>query len=391
MVKASIVIPTYNRADFIQQTIQSVLDQTYKDFEIIIIDDGSKDNTKQIVEDCIKKTPDKISYFFQENKGVSAARNFGIDKSKGEFIVFLDSDDVLLPNCFELQRKAFDENPYTGLVYGKRSLIDKEGNIIKKDFSNKKFKSGYIFDDLLFGSCMVPCTVMVKRDCLKTVGYYDESISGGEDWELYLRICKKYPVIFIDSVIANYRYHGNNSIFDSEKMFNNILQILNKHKGWFNDKIHKSHFYNEYGWELLQKGNIKKGEELILRSLILQPEQLISQDTYRKWIFNCIPFEDRTIKLVLSKLEDSMQQIIKIINKFYAIKINYNSKKKAYATMAKVMGLYFYLARDFYNARKCYLSALRAYPIVLIEKEALFTMAKSLFPEKLFKLIKVTK
>lgn len=389
MFKVSVIIPTYNRADFIGETIESVLKQTYKYFEIIVVDDGSSDNTRSIVEDYITKNPDKIKYFYQDNQGVSAARNAGITRSSGELLYFLDSDDLLIPGCFLLQTKAFDGNPNAGLIYGKTSLVDRNGETIRKIFFNRKHRSGNIFEDLLFGSFIHTCASMFRRECLNRVGYFDETIHGSEDWDIYLRICKSYDVLFIDQVIAEYRYHDANTVNNTEKMLNFTLKVIDKHKTWFDDKKHRSYFYNEYGWEFIQKGDTQNGEELILKSLKLRPEQLLEPKTYERWIFSYVPFEERHISRVLSNLEESRAIIFNLMRKFYDSHdvpgMVYKSKRKSYAIMDKMFGLYFYLAGDRLRSIKCYMAAMVKCPFILVEKNAFLTLVKDLIPIALLK------
>jgi len=391
MPRVSVIIPTYNRAKYISEAIGSIMSQTYNDYEIIVVDDGSTDNTKEV----LKKYKEKIKYVCQKNQGSAAARNRGVKESRGEFIAFVDSDDLLMPRCFELQVQALEKNPQAAFAYGKSGLVDEGGRCIKKIFSTKKRRSGNIFEDLLFGSCIRTDTAMFRKACFNDIGGYDKSLLRAQDWDMYLRMCKKYEVVFIDEVVAQYRYHGSNSVRDTEMLLNFVLKIMNKHKGCFKDHPHRSHIYSEYGWEFIQKGRKERGKELILESLKLDPEQLFNPQVYQKWIFGYVPFEKRNNEAIFSTLVSSKSLILELMDEFYSLPDlrpkMLCGKKRAYAVMEKVFGMYYYLSRNNLRALKSYMSALVLHPASLAEKEASFTMLKSLIPNVIFRLFEKEK
>ena len=180
MPKVSVIIPTYNRAHLIGRSIQSVLNQTYQDFEIIIVDDGSTDDT----EDVIRNFNDsRIIYIrHKENKGPSAARNTGIKASKGEFIAFQDSDDEWFPEKLDKQIEAFEMNPGFGIIYTDMLRIDKEGAI--KYWHSPTVSHGQIInpntmDYQVMGLGII--STLIKRECFNKVGYFDENYPRLED------------------------------------------------------------------------------------------------------------------------------------------------------------------------------------------------------------------
>ncbi|MEA3223996.1 MAG: glycosyltransferase family A protein, partial [Thermodesulfobacteriota bacterium] len=166
MMNVSVVIPVYNGANFIAQTIQSALDQTLQGREVIVINDGSTDNSdKEIL-----KFRDGIVYIKQENKGVSAARNIGIQRAKGEYIAFLDQDDVFLPNKLEKLASFLDQYPGYGMVYSSISRIDGDGNLL----AAKKIPthSGDIFPQLFMKCYIAPSMVMCRKQTLLDAGLF---------------------------------------------------------------------------------------------------------------------------------------------------------------------------------------------------------------------------
>lgn len=198
----SVIIPTYNYAEYITKAINSVLEQTYKNFEIIIIDDGSTDNTKEIIENYIKKYPDKIKYFFQRNRGCEVACNKGIRESQGSYIALLGADDIWLPEKLKIQINLFDEDSDIGFIHTNHDLFTDEGRMINFKFGvkSKKFLSGYIFPYLLRECFIRGSTVIVKKECLNEIGLFDETLS--DDYELWLRISRKYRAGYIDKPLV---------------------------------------------------------------------------------------------------------------------------------------------------------------------------------------------
>jgi len=204
-MKVSVIIPTYNREQLLKETINAIQNQTFKDFEIIIVDNYSKDNTKKLVDSYKDQ---RLSYFKNQNNGIVAVnRNFGIKKSKGEYIAFCDDDDLWLPDKLEKQLMEFTSDKKLGLVCTNGFSFSEVG-IHKRLLKPKdKFIS---FKQLLFENTIVSCSVMVKNKVLKDVGLFDEShdVLTGEDYELWLRVANKYKIKQIGDFLVKYRVHA---------------------------------------------------------------------------------------------------------------------------------------------------------------------------------------
>jgi len=226
--KVSVIIPTYNRADLLPRAIDSVLNQTFKDFELIIVDDGSTDNTKEIVKEYQKKD-ERIKYIWQENSGGPAKpKNTGIKNSQGEYIAFLDSDDEWLPEKLEKQLKLLGSSNTLGFVSCNALIID-ENNNRKEKYNSPKNKN---FVSLLEGNKIWSCSsVIVKKDIFERLGFFDENLNFGEDWEMWLRIAKRYNFDFVYEPLIKYYLHQNNisSIETNFKKIKNFEQILKRH------------------------------------------------------------------------------------------------------------------------------------------------------------------
>src|SRR5688500_4023597 len=233
---ASVIIPTYNRAHIVADTIRSVLEQTYRPLEVIVIDDGSSDDTRRIVEGF--GTP--VRYFHQPNAGVSAARNHGFRRARGEFIALLDSDDRWHPWKLARQVDVLRRHPEVGMVWTDMSAVNDKGEVIHRAYLRMFYGSyrfiriedicrriddsgaapgppenaaaaapvyeGDIFSPMLLGNLIHTSTVLLRRDRLKLVGGFDESLRfSGEDYEFHLRTCYYGPVAFLAAPSTLYR------------------------------------------------------------------------------------------------------------------------------------------------------------------------------------------
>lgn len=225
MSKVSVIIPTYNRARFIKEALDSAIKQTYKDIEIIVVDDGSIDDTKDILSQYIKKYPDRVMYFYQKNKGVSYARNLGIRKARGEYIAFLDSDDIWLQNKLEEQIREIKKNIEYGLVCSYVEMIDESGAEIFKILPGSY---GSNIKDVFLNDIIITPTVLTKKSCLLEVGGFNEQLIVGEDYDLWLRIVTKYKFFMIPEILARVRRHKNRLSESVELQYKNHLKIYIK-------------------------------------------------------------------------------------------------------------------------------------------------------------------
>jgi glycosyltransferase involved in cell wall biosynthesis len=206
--KVSVILPCYNGARWISQAIESILAQTYKDFELIIIDDGSTDNSREIISSYLYD--ERVRYIYQEHKGFSAALNRGIRESRGEFIGFLGQDDLYMPNKLQIQVKYFNVHKDVNLVHSNYCFIDSSGRIIGVSnikipkFSSRRKLIEYIFINNFIGFE----TVLVKRRCFDEVGLFDERMAGFSDHDMWLRIAGEFNIAYINSVLVKKREHG---------------------------------------------------------------------------------------------------------------------------------------------------------------------------------------
>ena len=188
----TVIIPTYNRGWIIKEAIDSVLNQDFRDYELIVVDDGSSDNTQEILG-AYGKT---LAVFQQPNKGVSGARNSGIAAASGQLVAFLDSDDLWLPGKLSSQVKFFEENA-DAVINQTQEIWIRNGVRVNPKNRHHKF-SGMIFERSLALCLVSPSAVMIRKSLFDTVGVFDERLPACEDYDLWLRVSCRYPVHLID-------------------------------------------------------------------------------------------------------------------------------------------------------------------------------------------------
>jgi glycosyltransferase involved in cell wall biosynthesis len=217
----SIIIPTYNRADFIKTTLESVLNQSYQNFEIMVVDDGSTDHTADIIQSI---SSDKIHYFQKKNGERGAARNFGILKAQGDYITFLDSDDVLYPNHFAEATRLITENQNPAIVHLGYEMKTPEGNILSQNNQRK----GNLNERLLDGNHLSCAGVFVKNEVIKANLFNeDRAMAGSEDWELWLRLAAQFPIIYSNTITSAIINHENRSVLniDEQKLVKRLYLV----------------------------------------------------------------------------------------------------------------------------------------------------------------------
>jgi len=223
MPTVSIIVPAYNQCRYLGDAIRSALAQTHADHEVMVVDDGSTDDTAVV---CRSFTDSRVRYVWQENRGLSAARNTGIREARGDFLSFLDSDDLFLPEKLELLLGAFERDPGLGLVAGQAVLIDRHGQRI-----------GEVFDrplpdeptDLLLGNPLHVGSVLLRRGWQERVGLFDESLRSYEDWDMWLRLARAgCRMGWVAQPVSLYRFHQDQMTRIGPQMTAATFAVLDK-------------------------------------------------------------------------------------------------------------------------------------------------------------------
>jgi glycosyltransferase involved in cell wall biosynthesis len=220
----SVVVTCYNQASYLGEAIGSVLSQTYRDFEVFVVDDGSTDNTSVIAGSYAG-----LQYVRRENGGVAAARNFGLGLAAGDYIVFLDGDDRLLPDALMIGVDNLSERPECAFTFGFCKHISADGSPIPSGKQNCEDLDNY--EALLRGNCLwMPAMVMYRRTALESVGGFDTAADHACDFDLYLRLTRDFPVSCHGEYVAEWRQHDSNTSNKSDHMLRCALTAYRAQK-----------------------------------------------------------------------------------------------------------------------------------------------------------------
>ena len=203
-MRVSVVVPAYNRADLVGETIDSVLAQTLPDFELIVVDDGSTDHTPAVLA---RYNDPRLRVIRQANMGISGALNTGFRAARGEFAIMLGSDDRFRPACLARLVAEADRRPDAVLVYGRAQAIDLHGAPLPHITGAPEPYPGQTQLSALYGDFVSTITALIRRSALEQVGLCDETLRGNEDWDLWIRLAAVGPFVFVDEVLAEFRVH----------------------------------------------------------------------------------------------------------------------------------------------------------------------------------------
>jgi glycosyltransferase involved in cell wall biosynthesis len=218
----SVIIPCYNHGHYLQAAIESVLQQTHSAVEIIVVDDGSTDNTKQVAHGYAQ-----VKYIWQKNKGLSASRNTGIRNCSGNWVIFLDADDWLYPDAIATNLHYLQQNKQAAFVSGSYDIVNEATNIIAE--CKIEINANHYQHFLYYNYVGMISTVLYRRWIFDEF-LFDETLKACEDYDLYLKIARKYPVNHHTEKIAAYRKHSLNMSLDFDVMLSSALSVLHRQK-----------------------------------------------------------------------------------------------------------------------------------------------------------------
>jgi glycosyltransferase involved in cell wall biosynthesis len=219
--EVSVVIVCYNQAAYLLDAVRSVAGQTWRGFEIVVVDDGSTDNTAEIAHGF-----PEAHYVHQSNRGLAAARNTGLRMSRGRYVVFLDADDLLLPDALEAGISCFREHPASGFVFGRFLKLHTDGSITAAASHVGNFSTDHYSYFLQRNVVEMHATVMYSREVLNSLGGFNEGLQACEDYDVYLRIARHWEVNQHAAFVAEYRQHATNMSWDNVFMLRSVLRVL---------------------------------------------------------------------------------------------------------------------------------------------------------------------
>ena len=325
MPQISVVIPVYNGERTIEETIASVLAQTFTDFELIIINDGSQDNTVEVIQKIIQETADpRIKLYSYSNAGLAASRNRGITKAEGEYISFLDADDLWTKDKLASQYQALQTYPQAAVAYSGTDWIDEAGNFLKH--SSPPSISGDIYGVLLLSNIVGSgSNALIKRDVLSITGGFDESLKASEDWDFLIRLAAKYQFIRIDAPQILYRQSPNSMSSKLSYQEQETIKVIRKafrqappHLQYLKRiSLSNTYIYLTYksteGFPSYQQGI--KGLELFFKLLVNYPTILRYSVTWQILIriFMVMFLSNKKIQRILNRFP-SLQRVHYFLN-----------------------------------------------------------------------------
>ena len=242
MPRVSIIIPTYNCGDYLGRAIDSVCAQTYKDYEILLVDDGSTDDTKDVVMQYGRK----VAYLYQQNRGVSAARNHAISKASGELLAYLDADDMWYPEKLERQVAFLDTHQECGLVHSEISVINDQDEVLHARFNQETKRpvpQGYCIPALLRRSHIQTLTVVERQKCFDSVGGFDERLPIVQDYLHWIMIAAEgYGIGYLAEPLGKYRWRTGSLMGNSTRLLEDYVQL-------YNILLHEKRFASRHGEE----------------------------------------------------------------------------------------------------------------------------------------------
>ena len=342
----SIVIPCYNRAHIVRERIDSVLAQTYRNFEVILIDDGSTDNTREAVSTYEDR---RIRYFYKANGGLSAARNSGLDSARGEFVAFLDSDDVWQPWKLSAQVEIFRRHPDVGLIWSDMSTFETLGEILAERhirayysaygvadfdhtqtagvvgdllpvggapaaFADCRYYVADVFNHMFSGNLVHPSTAIVRRERLRQSGPFEPEVTGhgAEDYHFYFRICSHGPVGFLDAPTTLYRVHSAqlstcNRLHEARGNLNVMNHWMKRLPPTIPPVVLRRSLASSHAWlglEELNAGNARVATHHLWQSLRLHRRQ---PSTMRLFVVSLIP---RRVASVMRTVKGGLHTVL---------------------------------------------------------------------------------
>jgi glycosyltransferase involved in cell wall biosynthesis len=277
----SVILPSFNYAQYLQFAVQGVLSQKYSDLELIIVDDCSGDGSREIAEEWKRLDDRVVTIFHTKNRGLACTRNTGLKASSGKFIALCDSDDIWLPNKLEIQLEHFRCNEQVGIVHSEASIIDGAGALTGQRFSSlfhlkNQVTSGNLFSELCRRNFLCVPSVILRREALEYAGGFDECLRSLEDWVCWTKVSRKYLFKYVEEPLVQYRMHGASLSHNSKGMATNRIKAICVLLEALSDISSRplATMYYSLGMSYLELGQAREAVSAFAKSLAAHPVQL---------------------------------------------------------------------------------------------------------------------
>lgn len=385
MNKVSVIIPNYNNAHYLGNAIQSVLRQSFTDYEIIVVDDGSTDNSK----DVVSTFGNKVRYIWQENKGLGGARNTGINASNTEFIGLLDADDEWKPIYLEKMISLVESHPDAAVYYSAASGMDATGKELPKVFG-RMIPPNNTYQNLLRANFIIPSTVLLRRSAVTKAGLFDErnrGLHGCEDWDLWLRLCPSHQFAGTPEPLVRYRLHANTFSANPAHMQDAVKTVIEKNFGIDDSKYadwpeqKRRAFGGVYRYKALtsiqKQGNWEIATESLCKAFEIDPTLATDLDLFYELAFGTQNpgYKDSIHDFNLQQnAKLIIRMLVKVFDKNSKLK---SSRRKSLGIASYAIGLVAYNTSQRKLSKQFLTKALIFSPKLLLERRVIATLIKS--------------
>jgi glycosyltransferase involved in cell wall biosynthesis len=382
--KVSVIIPTYNHAQFLSAAIQSVLSQTYQNFEIIVVDDGSTDNTKEVVGEF----GSLVRFIWQENQGLSAARNTGLRLAQGEYIGFLDADDIWLPEFLHKQLLLF-KAAEIGATYCGSRFVDVRGNLLPQVQVFAPPPDEFQFH-LLDGAFFPVHAVLLRKKCLQETGEFDENLRALEDWDMWLRFSRKFYFVGNPQIYVLTRVRSDSMSADFDRMATQEQALIQKHYPDLDirNEIEEAEYMRLLGNAALRisvsavsQREWEKGAEHLAQAFTVYPGVIHKLSTYYSLLMAELP-RGRKTPGELKNLDQVLNQLRNMITDTLLRLPNRdtNVSRSIYRGLYYAAGQIAFAQHNQISARSYLFSAVQVDQGLVLDREFIGFLAKSLLP-----------
>ena len=398
-VLISVIIPNYNNAHFLGDAIQSVLNQTYQNFEIILVDDGSNDDSQQVVSSF----GDRVRYIWQENKGLGGARNTGISAANGEFIGFLDADDQWLPDFLDTMVLLTKENPDAAVFFSNARYMDDHGRDLPQSVGVPSIPPEKIYHALLRANFIIPSTILAKRSVIVEEGLFDQTLKalhGCEDWDLWLRIAPRYKFIGTPACLVRYRLHGNTFSANPSRMQTAVRTVIEKKFGpddgqiqkWTPDKRRAfGGVYRYYGLTtILRQDDWQTGADYLRHAIEIDPTLAQDLDLFYDLALGSQPLGHRGTSdhIDLGKNGANLYGLLNsIFSQSHSVELK-SKRRLAFGTANMALGIIAYNTGQKSSCQRFLLQALYFRPELIRDNRVTGNLIKTLIAPRIIEKLK---
>jgi glycosyltransferase involved in cell wall biosynthesis len=395
MPTVSVVIPAYNQSGYLRDAIQSVCAQTYRNFEIIVVDDGSTDDTPLIIPRLFSD----VHYIRQQNMGLAGARNTGICAARGELIGLLDADDQWYPDFLESIIRLTEQFPKAAVYFSCTRCMDSLGKDLPQLLGIPLKSSADLYQTLLKTNFLIPSTVLMRKSTIKSEGLFDPNLRSCEDWDLWLRIAPKYDMIGTTKCLARYRIHTNSLSTNLTGMHNAVRAVFEKHFGPNDGKWEQwsalkrkayAGVYRYLAWSSVVRNNDWQScSEYLRQALHFDPSISVDIDLFWDLALGNQPFGYRGSSYQLN-LTDNKKYVGLLLKQIFNSSTDQRIKsleRQTYGTAYFALGLVAYNTRQLSQSRFFLFKALLCRPELWNEKRVSGNLLKSLLGFRLLEIL----